>query len=268
MLLRYEHFIETVKMKLIEDHRIIGLLGGGSMITGAMDEYSDLDLIVVYHPDYRDEIMQQRIHMAESLGTVLSVLTGEHVGEPKLVICLYDGSVPLHVDYKFLMPKELEERIEDPVILWERGTEIRGILRSTVPCYPHPDPQWIEDRFWIWIHSGAAKLGRGELFEVIDILCCIRSAVLGPLILAENGRLPNGTRRIEQLAVGAVEELKQTVPSYHLESCYQALQSSILLYRRLRLSSDRLVHQTKAEQVAVAYLDNVYASADSTKMED
>ncbi|MER7057532.1 MULTISPECIES: hypothetical protein [unclassified Streptomyces] len=33
-----------------------------------------------------------------------------------------------------------------------------------------PDLQWIEDRFWIWVHYGATKLGRGELFEVNGFL--------------------------------------------------------------------------------------------------
>jgi UTP:GlnB (protein PII) uridylyltransferase len=51
----YEHFIEQVKERFIQDNRFIGLLGGGSMMTGTMDEYSDLDLIVVYPSAYQEE---------------------------------------------------------------------------------------------------------------------------------------------------------------------------------------------------------------------
>lgn|GEM_PF-5648763 len=145
--------------------------------------FSDLDLIVVYAPEYREEIMNQRMTIVSGMGSVLAAFTGEHVGEPRLVICLYEAAVPLHVDFKFVMPKELEKRIEDPIILWERGAVISANLQRTPSAYPHPDPQWIEDRFWVWVHYAAAKLGRGELLEVIDAgqsaSCRARSAAVG-----------------------------------------------------------------------------------------
>lgn len=99
MLPVHERFIKQAKMKISRDNRLTGLLAGGSMIHGAMDEYSDLDLVIVYDNAYRNEIMEQRIQLAEELGQLLSAFTGEHVGEPRLVICLY-GPPLLHVDLK------------------------------------------------------------------------------------------------------------------------------------------------------------------------
>ncbi|OAS18998.1 hypothetical protein [Paenibacillus oryzisoli] len=78
-----------------------------------------MDLIVVYDAVYREEVMNQRVRIAEKLGNLLSGFTGEHVGEPRLLICLY-GPPPLHVDLKFVTAQELEHRVEDPMILWER----------------------------------------------------------------------------------------------------------------------------------------------------
>ncbi|MCD9021991.1 nucleotidyltransferase domain-containing protein [Cohnella silvisoli] len=256
-------FIEHVKESFIQDKRIIGLLAGGSMIYGTMDEYSDLDLIVVYQPAYQAEIMKQRLNIVEKLGSLLSAFTGEHVGEPRLVICLY-GPSPLHVDFKFVTPEELAERIEQPLILWERGIEISTILQHSSPNSPSPDPQWNEDRFWVWIHYGATKLGRGELFEVIDLLTFIRSVVLGPLILTENGQLPRGVRRLEQHAGNVITELEETIPSHNSKSCYNALQSTIRLYQNLRYRFTDLVLRKEAEQVSIAYLEKVYSSL-STK---
>lgn len=260
MLPVHEQFIEKATAVLQQDHRVIGLLAGGSMISGSMDEFSDLDLIVVYAPEYREEIMNQRMTIVSGMGSVLSAFTGEHVGEPRLMICLYEGAVPLHVDFKFVMPKELEKRVEDPIILWERGAAISAILQSSSSAYPYPDPQWIEDRFWVWVHYAATKLGRGELFEVIDVLGNLRHAVLGPLLLAGNGRLPNGTRRLEQYAAEAIPELKETVATHDVESCYLAMQSSIRLYRRLRLNFAHVEHRKEAERASTAYLDTVYRS--------
>ncbi|MGW9126949.1 nucleotidyltransferase domain-containing protein [Paenibacillus chitinolyticus] len=257
----HEDFIKQTKEKLRQDNRLLGLLAGGSMITGVMDEYSDLDLIVVYDAKYREEIMDCRIGIAKKLGSLLSAFTGEHVGEPRLIICLY-GAPPLHIDLKFVTVQELEQRVEDPIILWERGAEISELIQRTSPNYPCPSPQWIEDRFWIWVHYGATKLGRGELFELIDHLTYMRNAALGPLFLIKNGELPTGVRRLEKHVSEGLENLKETVPNYSTESCYHALQMTIRLYQRLRQNLGNIEYKREAEQVSIAYLETVYSSLD------
>jgi len=257
----HEDFINLAKEKLREDYRLIGLLAGGSMITGFMDEYSDLDLIVVYDARYREEIMDYRIQIAEKLGSLLSAFTGEHVGEPRLIICLY-GAPPLHVDLKFVTVQELEQRVENPIILWERGAEISELIQRTSPSYLYSSPQWIEDRFWVWVHYGATKLGRGELFELIDHLTYMRSSALGPLFLIKNGELPTGVRRLEKYVSEGLEELKETVPNHSTESCYHALQMTIRLYQQLRQHVGNIEYKKEAEQVSVAYLEAVYSSLD------
>lgn len=255
----YAQFIENAKRRLRQDPRIVGLLAGGSMMTGTMDEFSDLDLIVVYDAACREEVMSGRASIAAELGSLLSSFTGEHVGEPRLLICLYDSPL-LHVDLKFVAPEELERRIEDPLVLWERGEEIRSILRRTQPSSPSPDSQWLEDRFWIWVHYGATKLGRGELFELIDLIGYIRATVLGPLILAKHGQPPRGVRKLEQSVPDAALELEATVPSYNAESCYNSLRAAIRIYRLLRSHDREWTRRQDAEEAAVAYLDRVYAS--------
>ncbi|WP_103108502.1 nucleotidyltransferase domain-containing protein [Brevibacillus reuszeri] len=257
----YEDFINQAKENLRQDHRLLGLLAGGSMITGSMDEYSDLDLIVVYDAGYREEIMNQRVQIAEKLGNLLSGFTGEHVGEPRVLICLY-GPLPLHVDLKFVTVQELEQRVENPIILWERGEEISALIERTSPIFPDLSPQWIEDRFWVWVHYGATKLGRGELFELIDHITYMRNAVLGPLFLIKNGELPTGVRRLEQYVSEDIEELKETIPNHGTESCYRALQMTIRLYQQLRQHLGNFEYKTEAEQVSVAYLETVYSSLD------
>ncbi len=255
----FEEFIERAKEKLIPDLRLKGLLAGGSMMTGTLDEYSDLDLIIAYDSAYREEIMDQRLIIAEGLGNLLSAFTGEHVGEPRLVICLY-GPEPLHVDLKFVTVEELEPRIENPLVLWERGSEIIRKLAESAASHPAPSPQWMEDRFWVWVHYGAAKLGRGELFEAIDMITFMRNSVLGPLILMRNGRLPRGVRRLETYATDETGQLKDTIPSHDAESCYRALKNSICIYQQLRQPTDGLVIKKEAELASIAYLEKVYSS--------
>ena len=85
---------------------------------------------------------------------------------------------------KFVTLSELEHRIELPAHpVGERARKLRGLSIGTAPSYPDLDIQWIEDRFWVWVHYGATKLGRGELFELIDTITHMRGSVLGPIII-------------------------------------------------------------------------------------
>ncbi|MBM6994482.1 nucleotidyltransferase domain-containing protein [Paenibacillus sp. DXFW5] len=253
----HNQFIQEAIEYVSQDQRIIGLLAGGSMMYGEMDEYSDLDLIIVYNSAFRSEIMEQRHLIAERLGNLLSAFTGEHVGEPRLLICLY-GPPLLHVDLKFVQLDELESRIENPLILWERGAAITSIISKTSPSFPIPHPQWIEDRFWVWVHYCATKLGRGELFELIDTITFMRNAVLGPLVLISNGHLPRGVRKLEKHALEEVEELKGTIPIHSFESCYLALKNTIKMYQRLRQVSE-ISPRSEAERITIEFLEGIYS---------
>lgn len=255
----HEQFIGTLQAAMSRDERYLGLLAGGSLVTGAVDRYSDLDLILVCRPEHRAEIMGERFALAEACGGLLSAFTGEHVGEPRLLICLY-GPPALHVDLKFVSLDELGDRTEDPAVLWERGGQVAEALAGTAPR-PHVfEPQRAEDRFWVWVHYAGTKLGRGELFEVIDHLSLMRSAVLAPLLSVLQGLPVRGVRRLEQnLGDSALQLLKNTVPEYSLDSCYRAIKTMIALYRCLRAKLPGLKIRREAEEVAVAYVDEVYA---------
>ena len=88
---------------------------------------------------------------ARHFGDLISGFTGEHVGEPRVLICLYDKPL-LHVDIKFLTLPEFYDRVENPVVLFERNNQLSDIINSTNAVWPQPDFQWIEDRFWTWVH--------------------------------------------------------------------------------------------------------------------
>src|SRR5678816_2060583 len=85
--------------RLNNDRRIVGVAAGGSFITNSMDEFSDLDLIIAIEPADYAEVNLERMKIAASLGKLLAAFTGEHVGEPRVLICLYEAPL-LHVDLK------------------------------------------------------------------------------------------------------------------------------------------------------------------------
>jgi hypothetical protein len=239
---------------------LVGLAAGGSFVGGGVDDYSDLDLLVLLDPTASPLDLAERRTLAEGLGPLLAGFTGEHVGEPRLLICLY-GPPILHVDLKFLRPDDLVPRVEDPVILWERDGSVTAALGRGAAVYPVPDRQWLEDRFWVWIHYGAAKLGRGELFEALDMLAFLRARVLGPLALEAAGARPTGVRRLESADPDAASKLREVVAAYDPADCVRALRAAIALYRAYRNEGSlrTVVPRSGAEVAAVDYLAEVEA---------
>jgi hypothetical protein len=226
-------FIERVIDRLQSDGRFNGLLVAGSALSGEMDPFSDLDLILVCRPECFDEIMKERRSVAESFGPLLAAFTGEHVGEPALLICLFDKPL-LHVDLKFIVAQQLSSRVEDPVVAWSRGAEIETQLSRAQANWPNLPPEWFEERFWIWIHYAAQKAGRGELFEAIDTLALVRQQVLGPMNGRNHGRNQRGVRRVEQFAPTFAESLQGTLCVHEKSDVLRALRQAIAIYMELR----------------------------------
>lgn len=253
-----QHFINNALDAIRKDNSIVGLTVGGSWLSREIDEYSDLDLVLVTHEKVSGNPARMLAY-ASSFGNLLSGFTGEHVGEPRLLICLYDDPL-LHVDIKFLTPGELEHRVEDPMILYDTDGRLKNILASSVASYPLPDQQWIEDRFWIWIHYAATKIGRGEWMEAFDFLGFLRMMALGPLLQVKNGSLPRGVRKVEMsLPAADLLALQQTIAGYDRSSIIHALEGCIALYRDLRdqLHSNEINRQVQTELKAVAYFRSI-----------
>lgn len=238
------------------DARIAGVAMGGSYLTNTMDQFSDLDILVVTQAENHAEVMVDRPRIARALGPLLAAFTGEHVGDPRLLICLY-GQPLLHVDYKFITAKDLCHRVEEPVVLWERDGQLTRALSEGTANYPGPNRQWIEDRFWIWVHYGAGKIGRGEIFEAIEFISYLRANVLGPLGLQAAGARPGGVRKIEIFAPEFSRVLVQTVATYDASDCARALRMCAEIYKSLRESSAGCAVNQAVEMAAMQYLSGV-----------
>jgi hypothetical protein len=251
-------FAEKVVSIIKSDPAVLGLAVGGSWLTNQLDEFSDLDLVLVT----KNKISGYRnlmIAYAKSFGDFISGFTGEHVNEPRLLICLYDNPL-LHVDIKFLTPDELTDRIEDPEILFEKKGAISEVLAKTKPRELKIDLQWIEDRFWTWIHYTSTKIGRGEFFDVLSSLDFLRANVLAPMMKEKTKRKYGGIRRVEtELNAADLENLKITVARYDKESLVQALDNCISIYKGLRrkLGGEKLNRQELTEKKSIEYFKSV-----------
>lgn len=251
-------FANRVKSILEKDDRILGVAVGGSWIAQQIDEFSDLDLVIVT----KEKIAPHKPNMlaiAASLGDFLSGFTGEHVGEPRLLICLYDNPL-LHVDLKFVTLDEFKIRVETPFILLDKNGALQQAIHNSEAQFPYPDYQWIEDRFWTWVHYALLKIGRGEYLEALDFFGFLRMVVLGPLIHIKNGNLPRGVRKVEmELDALDYQSLIETIPDYQKTDLLKSLRNVVVLYQKLRkeLFDDTIVINPKVETAVLKYFDSV-----------
>ena len=251
-------FAERVTAIVQKDPEVLGLAVAGSWIDNEMDEYSDLDLLLVTRENISGDT-EKMLAYARSFGNFICGFTGEHVGETRLLICLYDDPL-LHVDIKFLTLPELKERIEDPVVLFERDNKLSEVIKQSKAQWPEPDRQWIEDRFWTWVHYACLKIGRGELMEAYDFLSFLRQTVLSPLMQLKNKKKVRGLRKVEtQLNPSDMENLKITIAQYNKASVIKALDNSVSIYRSLRrkIYPDNIRLQTLAEKKSMDYLKEI-----------
>ncbi len=262
----HQDFIDKSIKVFQNDFRIVGVALGGSYITNSMDDFSDIDFVIALEPKHSEKVMRERYEIAEKLGKLLSAFTGEHVGEPRLLICLY-GPPLLHVDLKFVSLEDIAHRVEDPIILWERDNSISNALKLSDAKFPMPNLQWIEDRFWVWVHYGATKIGRSEVFETIEFISFLRQTVIGPLLLMKNSKLPRGVRKIEMEAPDSLPLLIETVSDYNIFNCVKALQVIIELYLDLREyhATEDLIKHSDAERYSKEYLSEIAVNLKSNE---
>lgn len=253
-----QKFIDQVVEKIKGDANVLGLAVAGSFITNEVDEFSDVDLVLVTVEKIAPDI-NKMVAYAESFGHYLHGFTGEHIGERRVLICLYDNPL-LHVDIKFITIDEFEERVEDPIIIFDRDKALERVITSTKSEWPKLDYQWIEDRFWTWVHYATLKLGRGENFEVVDFLSFVRTVVISPLLQVKNNRLPRGLRKVEfNVSKQDLHKLAETLPEYTTESIFASLDNAIQLYQELRQSLYPSTIQLRGvvERKTLEYLDEI-----------
>ncbi|WP_440959240.1 nucleotidyltransferase domain-containing protein [Oceanicaulis sp. LC35] len=247
----HQRFLDRALAVFAQEPGLAAVLGGGSLVHGGFDAWSDLDLVLVY--DAPPVTLDDKRALAMRLGDLVSSFTGEHVGEPRLLIALYEPEL-LHVDLKFVDATELDQRVERPAILWARDrAALEARLDQAQIAWPQTDAQWLEDRAWIWLHYGASKLGRGELYEAIGMLGFFREQVLGPMLARRLGWPERGVRKIDE-APGA-DALKATLASADRDAVRDALRAAIAAYLDLRSDAPPAKPAPGMPDALLAYLD-------------
>lgn len=239
-----------------QDSRIVGIGAAGSYASDSMDRFSDLDLVIATEPKDFDEVMGDRFELVSQVEGKIAAFTGEHVGEPRLIIALYAPDL-VHVDFKFVSLSDAAKRVDDTKVLWERNGRLSGIYKRSGYGYPQPDIQWIEDRFWVWVHYGVTKIARGEYFEAMEFLSFLRTSVLAPLALKQQGLTPSGVRTIEKRLPDFTISLKECVAKPERKALIPALRACIALYLELR-ANEQVNLNHEAQKSVMSYFEQEF----------
>lgn len=138
--------------------------------------------------------------------------------------------------------------------MWERESFLSDVYQHSIHHFPQPDPQWIEDRFWIWTHYAATKIARGEYFETLEFISFIRQVVLSPLALKQGGFTPFGVRKVEKYLPEFAKQLEETVAIPEPVALTKAVRKCVELYLELR-KKETVNTNSDAQAVAMAYLN-------------
>ncbi|WP_051469289.1 hypothetical protein [Chelativorans sp. J32] len=259
--LAHATFLERIRGAVTSDERFSALLIGGSYIHGGLDEHSDLDFVVIVKDESYADVMASRMDFAKALPNFISAFTGDHVGEPRLLICLY-GPPLLHIDLKFVLVSDLDHQIEQRAVLFAREpAEIEKRLEAGTIAWPNLPSEWFEARAWIWLHYAATKLARGELYEAIGMLGFFREQVLGPLLYRRAGKNQRGVRRLEALRLDEQGKLAATVARHDASSVKDAIEASIDYYLDLRSDDPSLQTTRMMPELLRCFMENGASSA-------
>lgn len=251
----HQRVLDRIIQQFQQDPRIVGMAASGSYATNTMDKYSDLDLVIAISPEHYSDVFEQRFTMIKQLDGMTAAFTGEHVGEPRLIIAIFAPDA-IHVDFKFVVLNDAAKRVDHNTVLWERDEQLTNALSSAQPSYPQPDPQWIEDRFWIWTHYAATKIARGEYFEALEFLSFLRQNVLSPLALKQQGLTPSGVRTIETRLPEFAKAMQGTIAQPERHSLIAAFDTCVSLYLELR-GREELKINSRAQQLCYQYFSNL-----------
>ncbi len=70
----HREFLHSSMEKLKNDTRILGVAAGGSFILKTMDEYSDLDLVLIIDPDHYNVVLKERKSIAQKIGPLSGII--------------------------------------------------------------------------------------------------------------------------------------------------------------------------------------------------
>ena len=241
-------YIETVIAAIQADPRVVGLTAAGSAATGTMDEFSDLDLVVVCRDEHQPETAPRRPRLRGPPGAAARLV---HRRARRRAAAAHHSvrAAAVHVDLKFVTDSQLDDRVEDGLVC--------GSV-TTPRCGTAPG------------RSGVAAAGsavdRGPVLDLAPLrrrqaraaASCSSASTCSPPCgrsCSDRSLRRDSGHRAAGVGASAVAPGLGTGAGGHGRATLRAavlhaLHASVALYRQLRGDAPALVRRTSAEAAA------------------
>lgn len=227
-------------LRLFAERGDLAVAVSGSLASGEMDEYSDLDLeLIVPEEQQVGETIEWLIKAADSLGGVLASFPATHLGLRDLRIFFFerDGAVA-KADVWVMSAKSFDAMPKAKLVV-DPGGRLRA-RRSALPnsqAWQEPDFSDLHNKFAGWIWYTCIKIARGEYTEAADSLGTMRSFALLPCMQYVHSLPYEGYRKLEtRFPADAVAALQATYPAQmSFAELVRALSALIEIFEEVQL---------------------------------
>jgi len=255
----HRNLVKKAEICLKEDKRFTGMAIGGSWIDNKLDEFSDLDLYLIIDDAIALSFAEKKV-ILNGWGKLLSFYINGH--DENVTVSLFDFAPNLlHVDCKWIPLEGFKKRVENPVVIFEKGNLLSKCIKDFPSLgYELPNFELDEMRFWTWMHYVFSKIGRGEIIEAYGYLCEVRNCCVGPMVLHKNDLIPRRMRYAENLPEADLEQIRKTLPlNCDARGCFDATMHLIELYKNTRdaLVSSSFIKNDAAEIACLKYAENI-----------
>jgi len=257
-----ENLLQKIKSLVEQDDRIRGLWAVGSLATGKVDKYSDLDLYILVDKDNYDQVFSERSAFAERIGRVLSSFEVEWPNCQLFGVILEENCV--EVDLCYCKPEQLEIFGPYKVIVDKKGDLQELLSKHTVRFETDVKKrlgEHLDFAAYNLLHA-VNMLGRGEYWSSIRQIEMLRKRIISLIGLRTHTDVEEEYRRLESLITEEVNTtLQNTLCSYNCESITKAIQAAASLFVQeasALCKSQGLPFPSERYERLLAYLDEVY----------
>ncbi len=209
----------------------------GSIATNTTDPYSDVDLVFVTDGNLSlQEESQWLKRVMSSLGPLVAHFPATHLGMDNLLISFINmnGDV-VKIDVKMEPFEMFQADAVTKALHLSKRMRMESWRKSDF-APPLPDFEDIHQKFVGWIWYTYTKIARGEWFEAVDSLDCMRGKALLPCLHLSANVPREGYRRLEtRLPEKLVQQLRSTYPSgFEPRELTRALLALSFMFRDLQ----------------------------------
>ena len=252
------------------DKRIHSIYIGGTIATGKMDFYSDIDLKLVIYDKYFNDVFLEKEQIKNKIDNAIFSCTVDHLPFGKyMFIIIYNGPIKLEIDYKKYSEIIPCQEMVNYIIIKDTDNFLSQMKQKSkalkIDNINVNEINKINQKFWTWVFYVFGKIIRGELWTAFDYINFIRKMAIIPLIYYKLNIKNEGYRYLNKKIDNELnQELIKTIPILNKNSLYVALMKEVEIFNNIKNeinNKSKLSFDSVKEQCFLEELKNIWVNS-------